>query len=56
MGRRIRFRVFGVFRGSEKRDSRQSAVGIGTTGRGTFAAPEIQPKIQSVGKHQKHAP
>lgn len=32
------------------------AVGIGTTGRGTFAPPEIQPEIQSVGKHQKHAP
>lgn len=32
------------------------AVGIGTTGRGTFAPPEIQPEIQSVGKHQKHPP
>jgi hypothetical protein len=56
MGGRIRFRVFGVFRGSEKRDSRQSAVGIGANGRGTFTPPEIQPKIQSVSKHQKHAP
>jgi hypothetical protein len=31
------------------------AIGIGATGGSAFAAPEIQPEIQSVSKHQKHA-
>ena len=56
----IPFRVFRVFGGEKNATTEHSepvnlAVGIGATGRGTFAAPEIQPKIQSVSKHQKHA-